>query len=133
MDETIYKRAKGAQLIDHTLKENSKNYPPSGNYQFVKEVLENSEGIIVWQEQVIELLHRMGGFSYAEADILRRDSAKGLWKNTEWYSTRRRIFLAHAVSCGYDFRFADKYFRYIFEANHHARLKAAVAAQVLFD
>lgn len=133
LDEAIYKRARRAQLIDPTLEEISKNYPPSVNYQFVKEALEDSDGIIIWQEQVMELLHRMGGFSYAEADILRRDGAKGRWKNTEWYSPRRKKFSDHAICCGYDFRFADRYFRYIFEANMYARLKCAVAAQVLFE
>lgn len=133
LDEAIYKRAKDAQLINSMLMEISKNYPPADNYQFVKEALEDSDGIIIWQEQIIELLHRMGGFSYAEADIIRRDGAKGLWKNTEWYSPRRKRFSDHAAYCGYDLRFADRYFRYIFEANMYARLKAAVAAQVLFE
>lgn len=113
LDEAIYKRAKCAHFIDPMLKEISKKYLPSGNYQFVKEVLEDSEDIIVWQEQGMELLHRMGGFSYAEADILRSEGGKGLWKKSEWYSPRRKKFLEHAIFCGYDYYFADKYFRYI--------------------
>lgn len=133
LDEAIYKRAKCAHIIDPMLKEISKKYLPSGNYQFVKEVLEDSEDIIVWQEQGMELLHRMGGFSYAEADILRSEGGKGLWKKSEWYSPRRKKFLEHAIFCGYDYYFADKYFRYIFEAGPYAYVHAAVAAQVLFD
>lgn len=133
LNEVIYERAQRAKLIDPKLEEISRNYPPSVIYQFVEEVLEDSDDIILWQEQVMELLHRMGGFSYAEADILRRDGGKGYWRNAEWYSPRRKRFLEHAVGCVYNFRFADKYFRYIFEANHYTRVKAAVAAQVLFD
>ena len=51
--------------------------PPlvSRNYQFVDAVLAESNGHTIWQEQVIELLYRVGGFSYAEADLLRREAA----------------------------------------------------------
>ena len=66
LNEVIYERAQRAKLIDPKLEEISRNYPPSVIYQFVEEVLEDSDDIIVWQEQVMELLHRMGGFSYAE-------------------------------------------------------------------
>lgn len=133
LDEAIFTRAKGAKLVEDCLAEIAKKYPPSQKYQFVSEVLAESRGIIVWQEQIIELLRRMGGFSYAEADKLRRDGAKGLWRNDTWYSSVRDIFLPRAVACGYSYDFADKYLRYIFKANIFTRLKAHAAAKVLFE
>ncbi len=133
LDEAIFTRAQRIGLVEVCLAEIAKKYPPSQKYQFVREVLEESRGIIVWQEQIIELLRRMGGFSYAEADKLRRDGAKGLWRNDAWYRSVRDIFLPHAVACGYSYDFADKYLRYIFEANIFTHLKAHVAAKVLFE
>lgn len=133
LDEAIFTRAQHAGLVEDCLAEIAKKYPPSQKYQFVREVLEESRGIIVWQEQIIALLRRMGGFSYAEADKLRRDGAKGLWRNEVWYTNLRNIFLPHAVACGYSYDFADKYLRYIFEANIYTRLKAHVTAKVLFE
>ena len=133
LDEAIFTRAKRAKLVEDCLAEIAKKYPPSQKYQFVSEVLAESRGIIVWQEQIIELLRRMGGFSYAEADKLRRDGAKGLWRDEVWYTNLRNIFLPHAIACGYSYDFADKYLRYIFEANIFTRLKAHVAAKVLFE
>lgn len=133
LDEAIFTRAKRVGLVEDCLEEIAKKYPPSQKYQFVSEVLAKSRGIIVWQEQIIELLRRMGGFSYAKAERLRRDGAKGLWRNDTWYSSVRDIFLPRAVACGYSYNFADKYLRYIFEANIYTRLKAHVAAKVLFE
>ena len=133
LDEAIFTRAQRVGLVEDSLAEIAKEYPPSRQYQFVREVLEESNGIIVWQEQIIEVLRRMGGFSYAATDRLRRDGAKGLWRNDAWYKGVRDIFLPHAVVCGYSYDFADKYLRYIFEANIYTRLKAHVAAKVLFE
>lgn len=133
LDEIIFTRTKRVGLVEDRLAEIAEKYHPSQKYQFVREVLEESRCIIVWQEQIIALLRRMGGFSYAEADKLRRDGAKGLWRNEVWYTNLRNIFLPHAVACGYSYDFADKYLRYIFEANIYTRLKAHVAAKVLFE
>ena len=132
LDEVIFTRAQHAGLVENRLAETAKKYPSSKQYQFVRAVLTESRGMIVWQEQVIELLRRMGGFSYAEADRLRRNGGKGLWRNDAWYKSVRNIFLPHAVACGYSYDFADRYLRYIFEANMYARLKAHLAAKVLF-
>lgn len=133
LDEAIFTRAQQAGFIESCLAETAKKYPPSQQYQFVSEVLNESRGIIVWQEQIIELLRRMGGFSYIKAERLRRDGGKGLWRNGAWYYSVRDIFLPHAVACGYSYDFADKYLRFIFEANIYTRLKAHVAAKVLFE
>lgn len=70
----------------------------------------------------------MGDFSYAEADRLRRDGGKGLWRNAVWYENVRNIFLPHAVACGYSYHFADKYLRYI-QANIYIRALKPMSPQ----
>lgn len=132
-DEAVFAVAQREGLIDSRLAGIAKKYAPAANYQFVSEVLAKSRGIIVWQEQIIELLRRMGGFSYARADQLRREGGKGLWRNNAWYGGVRDIFLPHAQACGYSHYFADSYLRYIFEANIYTQLKAHVAAKLFFE
>ncbi len=42
----------------------------------MKEVLQETNGRLLFQEQLIELLHEVGGYSYAEADMVRQSLAK---------------------------------------------------------
>lgn len=127
LDEVIVKRAVEYGFIKQEQLKFSYDHPSASCYQFVEEVLSESNGNIIWQEQVIELLHRMGGFSYAEADILRRQGAKCYTWDRRWYAAVRKKFIDNALCAGYDYYFADKFFKYIFEANMHAHIKAHVA------
>lgn len=129
--ELILNRAIERGFIKKEQLENTYDHPPASRYQFVEDILFESNGNIIWQEQVIELLYRMGGFSYAEADLIRRDSAKGHPLNGKWFAPIREKFIKNAVYIGYDWDYADKYFHYIFKANMFAYLKAHVAAVVL--
>lgn len=131
LDDLIIKRAIEYGFIKTEQLKRTNDHPPASLYQFVDEVLSESGGNIIWQEQVIELLHRMGGFSYAEADLMRRDSAKGYAFDGKWFAARRKRFMDNALLVGYEYYFADKFFRYIFEANMHAHIKATIAAIVL--
>lgn len=133
LDEVIVKRAVEYGFIKQEQLEITTNHPSTSSYQFVKDILFESNGNIIWQEQVIELLYRMGGFSYAEADLLRREAAKGFIHNLKWYAKKRKRFIDNALHIGYEYYYADKFFRYIFEANMYAYLKAHIAAVVLFS
>ena len=42
----------------------------------LKDILSPTYGIIVYQEQVMQIANKMAGFSYAEADLLRRAISK---------------------------------------------------------
>lgn len=130
-NELILNRAIKCGFIKKEQLENTNNHPPASRYQFIEDVLFESNGNIIWQEQVIELFYRMGGFSYAEADLIRHDGAKGYPLNGKWFAPKREKFIKNAVHIGYDWDYADKYFHYIFEANMFAYLKAHVAAVVL--
>ena len=131
LSELIIKRAIEHGFIKEEQLKRSTDHPSTSRYQFVEDVLFESNGNIIWQEQVIELLYRMGGFSYAEADLMRQDSAKGYTFDGKWFAARRKRFIDNALHAGYDYYFADKFFRYIFDTNMHIYLKAHVAAVVL--
>ena len=42
----------------------------------LKEMLEETYGVIVYQEQVMQIANRMAGYSLGEADLLRRAMGK---------------------------------------------------------
>jgi DNA polymerase III subunit alpha len=56
-------------------------------------ILSETYGIILYQEQVMEIAHRLGGFTLAEADDLRKAMGK---KNPELMSEKRAKFLEGA-------------------------------------
>lgn len=102
------------------------NFPAIHRYQFVEEVLENTEYHLVWQEQLMELFHRIGGFSYAEADLFRRDIAKKHIKKI--YGDVRRRFLEHATNVGYDWSWASDFYHYLITNSDYLPCKAHYAA-----
>src|ERR1700682_1723117 len=57
----------------------------------LKEILEETYGVILYQEQVMQIANRLAGFSLGEADILRRAMGK---KNREEMASQREKFLA---------------------------------------
>ncbi len=64
----------------------------------LREILEETYGVILYQEQVMQIANRLAGFSLGEADILRRAMGK---KNREEMAAQREKFingcLAHKV------------------------------------
>ncbi len=51
----------------------------------MKDILEETYGVIVYQEQVMQIANRLAGYSLGEADILRR--AMGKKKPRRWPSS----------------------------------------------
>jgi DNA polymerase-3 subunit alpha len=57
----------------------------------LKEILEETYGVILYQEQVMQIANRLAGFSLGEADLLRRAMGK---KKREEMAAQREKFLA---------------------------------------
>ena len=57
----------------------------------MKEILEETYGVILYQEQVMQIANRLPGFSLGEADILRRAMGK---KNHAEMAAQKEKFLA---------------------------------------
>ena len=86
-----------------------------------RRALERGYGIIVWQEQVVQLLMDVGGMSASEADGVRRAFAKS--NNGHLVATHRRRFLEGAQGNGVDRETALRIFgkvngRYMFPESH---------------
>lgn len=78
------------QFID--LFVNGKHHPESVKYDhpLLKEILENTYGCIVYQEQVMQIAQKIAGFSFGGADIMRRAISK---KKVEILEKQRDIFI----------------------------------------
>ncbi len=73
----------------------------------MKEILEETYGVMVYQEQVMQISNRVAGYSLGEADLLRRAMGK---KKAEEMAKQRERFLAGAKANGHPPRKAEKVF-----------------------
>ena len=101
----------------------------------IKEVLEETYGVIVYQEQVMKISNILAGYSLGDADILRRAMGK---KKPEIMEQERGRFMAGAKNChipedqaGYAFDLMAKFAGYGFNKSHSAGY-ALVAYQTAY-
>lgn len=87
-------------------------------------VLEETHGIIVYQEQVMQIASKLAGFSLGGADILRRAMGK---KDEKLMTQQRAVFIEGASKNGIDknkandiFDLIDKFAGYGFNKSHAA-------------
>ncbi len=64
----------------------------------LKEILEETYGVIVYQEQVMKISNKLAGYSLGDADILRRAMGK---KKAEEMAQQRARFVSGATERGY--------------------------------
>ncbi|MDX2177972.1 MAG: DNA polymerase III subunit alpha [Bryobacteraceae bacterium] len=73
----------------------------------LKEILEETYGVMLYQEQVMQVANKMAGYSLGEADMLRRAMGK---KKVEEMAQQRERFLSGAKAKGYAAKKAEKIF-----------------------
>ena len=73
----------------------------------LKDILSETEGIIVYQEQVMLIASKMAGFSLGKADILRRAISK---KKLELINSLKDEFIDGSINNGYTKEVANKVF-----------------------
>ncbi|TKC15784.1 DNA polymerase III subunit alpha [Robertmurraya kyonggiensis] len=101
------------------------NYP----HPDLKPILENTYGVIVYQEQIMQIAAKMAGFSLGEADLLRRAVSK---KKKEVLDKEREHFVQGALNKGYDQVTANDIYDLIVKfANYGFNRSHAVAYSVI--
>lgn len=70
-----------------------------------EEILMPTYGIIVYQEQIMQLANKMAGYSYGEADILRRAISK---KKEDVMKIEREKFISGSIKNGYDEKLSNQ-------------------------
>ncbi len=94
MIDDFIQRKHGKKRVTHELPE-------------VKDILEETYGVILYQEQVMQIANRLAGFSLGEADILRRAMGK---KKREEMAAQREKFLAGCAANKIPARKAERIF-----------------------
>lgn len=100
-------------------------YPtPELHHADLKPILEPTYGVILYQEQVMQIAQTVGGYSLGEADLLRRAMGK---KKASEMAKQRSIFLAGARNQGLPpeqaeglFDLMEKFAGYGFNKSHSA-------------
>ncbi|MFN3232714.1 MAG: DNA polymerase III subunit alpha [Alphaproteobacteria bacterium] len=97
---------------------------PEYLHEWLKPVLEETYGVIIYQEQVMQIAQILAGYSLGEADLLRRAMGK---KKPEEMAAQRARFVDGAVEKGVDkgqasfiFDLVDKFAGYGFNKSHAA-------------
>ena len=97
---------------------------PQYQHECLRPILEPTYGIILYQEQVMQIAQEMAGFSLGAADLLRRAMGK---KKPEEMAKQRDIFMKGALEKGFDedlasniFDLMEKFAGYGFNKSHSA-------------
>lgn len=94
----------------------------------LEEVLKSTYGVIVYQEQIMEISRIIGGFSLGKADILRRAMGK---KKIKIIDKMKTEFISGAVKKGYTLKKATDIFEILVTSSGHAFSKAHAAGYVM--
>lgn len=108
--------------IDHFIKRRFGQEPVSYPDESVKPILQSTYGIIVYQEQVMQVASVMGGFTLGQADLLRRAMSK---KKKQTMDEMQKRFITGAQAKGYStdvatatFAYIDRFANYGFNRSH---------------
>lgn len=76
-------------------------------HEKLRPILEETYGVMVYQEQVMQIAQEIGGYTLGQADILRRAMGK---KNKEEMQAQKKRFIEGAVERGVDLNIAETLF-----------------------
>lgn len=99
-----------AQNIDHFIQRKKGREKVTYLDDSLRPILKNTYGIMVYQEQVMQVANRMAGFSLGQADLLRRAMGK---KKKTILDEQRQNFVNGAVSQGHSREKAEEVYGYI--------------------
>ncbi|SHE76065.1 DNA polymerase-3 subunit alpha [Seinonella peptonophila] len=92
-------------------------------------ILRNTYGIIVYQEQIMQIAAKMAGFRLGQADLLRRAVSK---KKRDVLEEQRSIFIQGCLARGYDRQTGEKVYDLIVRfANYGFNRSHSVAYSIL--
>ena len=81
-------------------------------HEDLKPILESTYGIIIYQEQVMQIASIMAGYSLGEADILRRAMSK---KSHEIMTLEKDKFVNRSINRGYDKNISEEVYELIYK------------------
>lgn len=125
----------GSGMVDDFIDGRHGKKEPVYLFEELRPILEETYGVIVYQEQVMKIASAIAGYSLGGADLLRRAMGK---KKPEEMAKQKSIFLDGAAKFGFDAAKADKLFElmayfagYGFNKSHSAAY-ALIAYQTAY-
>ncbi len=113
-----------AGMVDHYIERKHKREPVTYLHPLMQGTLSDTYGIMLYQEQIMQLARELAGYSLGEADLLRRAMGK---KNPEEMAKQRSGFLRGSKERGISDKLANEIFdqmetfaRYGFNRSHSA-------------
>lgn len=100
----------GSGMVDDFIKRKHGHTRVKYDHPLLEQILKPTYGIILYQEQVIQIVNKVAGFSLSQADILRRAISK---KAPEVIQKQRKLFVEGCVKNGIPINIADKIFSHI--------------------
>ena len=97
----------GSGMIDDFIKRKKGKVPVKYDLPQLKEILDETYGVILYQEQVMRIANKLANFSLGQADILRKAMGK---KNIEVMGKQKEHFVSGAVANGINEKKASKIF-----------------------
>ena len=90
-------------------------------HEDLKDILKETYGIIIYQEQIMQIASKMAGFTYAEADVLRRAMSK---KKEDVLLAQKDKFIKGSINKGYDENTANEVYDLILKFANYGFNKA---------
>lgn len=106
--DSFIRRKEGKEEIDYLHKD-------------LEDILHETYGIIVYQEQIMQILSKIGGFSFSESDNIRRAMSK---KKKEVIETYQDKFINGAINRGYKKELSEKIYDLILKFANYGFNKA---------
>lgn len=100
----------GSGMVDEFIKRKHGLIPITYDHPWLEPILNDTYGIIVFQEQIMKIVNILAGFSLGKSDSLRRAISK---KKEEVMQEARQDFVKGCVENKIEKRIADKIFNFI--------------------
>ncbi len=94
----------------------------------LEEILESTYGVMVYQEQIMQIANKMAGFSLSEGDILRRAMSK---KDKNLLQIQEKKFIEGAINNKYSYEVSKKVYDDILAFSEYGFPKAHAVAYAL--
>ena len=118
-----------AQNIDTYIARKNNGASITYLHEDLKPILQDTYGILVYQEQVIEILKKMGGYTLGQADVIRKAISK---KKIDVIEKEKIRFIENAKKLGYDENTVKKVFDLILPFAGYGFNKSHAVAYALF-
>lgn len=107
--------------IDRKHGKKSVTYP----HKDLQPILENTYGVLIYQEQIMQIANRIAGYSLGQADVLRRAVSK---KNQAIMDEQKEAFIRGCMKNGYDQTVGEEIFAWIVKFSNYGFPKSHAVA-----